>query len=386
MYSRAILVAALFWAQMAVGQSIKNQPRNPNKQLFQVEINKNVELLGFAYFLGYEGPDSENNAAYLDKNKARYAYGLAVYQRYKSFAKSKHLAVAISYAETIWLDYLIHLILQLDDFPHAKLKASTDKKAYSRFSPTGDIREAQLNATAFLEALNQLYLEVDFATYLNQSQKHYEHVIGQVKSGLPDASFLTALESFYQGHFDNYRLIPSLMIPSGMAFGLAYTQNNQTHSVHVFGSFGIPSFTEGSTLDLGFNDENHLRELSTHEFGHPFVNPVIDRIPNEVFTRTQPLFESIKTAMSKQAYTTWKSCLSEHFVRAGEIVIAQNLGRQDDASRLKAHYIQVRQFIYLPVILQELEAYNKTKAFGYDQAVARAMKKLQQLVPQPADK
>jgi hypothetical protein len=303
-----------------------------------------------------------------------------VYQDYKSFANSKHLAVAMGFAEKLWLDYLINLLLQLDDFPQAQLKDSLDQKYYSRFSSTGDSREARMNASAFVNAMNQLYDEVNFATYLNQYQRYYTNALQQLNTGLPGPLLLGALENFYQGQFASYSMIPSLLIPPGMGFGLTHRITNQAHSFHVFGALDIPTITEGSDLDMGFSNKKHLEELSTHEFGHPFVNPVIDHLPLEVFISTQTLFDPIQSVMAKQGYSTWKSCLSEHFVRAGEIMIAQNLGHRDDASRLKTHYIQDRHFIYLPIILQQLEDYKTKRSYQYNEAVERAMKKLQQRV------
>ena len=40
------------------------------------------------------------------------------------------------------------------------------------------------------------------------------------------------------------------------------------------------------------------------EFGHPFVNPVIDGMLSELLISTQSLFDPIKLAMADQAHTT----------------------------------------------------------------------------------
>ena len=210
MYKQLLLIMTIFCSFRSFSQ--QTSPGGGDHG-FVVKVNKNVELLGFVYFLGYEGAQSETDG-YSAKTKARYAYGLDVYHRYKSFANSKNLAVL---------------------------------------------------------------------------------------------------------------------------------------------------------------------ELSTHEFGHSFVNSAVDRIPATLITDTQSLYEPISQTMSNQAYTTWKSCLYEHFVRAGEIIIAQNLGNTADAQALKEHYIVNRRFIYLPALLIDLESYNARKSGSYTQAVAHAMKRLQKI-------
>ncbi|GAB3326945.1 hypothetical protein GCM10027299_26760 [Larkinella ripae] len=358
-----------------------------SKHSIRVQINPNVELLGFVYFVGYEGAHLETHDSYLKtrpiKRSEWYNYGFSLYKQYRQYQHSKHLAVIIRYAERIWLDYLINLLLQLDDFPRARLSDQIDETYYLRFSPTRNPQEARQNATQFIEAMNQLYREVDFAHYLRTSANRYENALTQVRRGLPQRKLIPALEAFYGRRFDQYALVPSLTIPTGMGFGLQYTLAQKTRTFHVFGPFNPQQFDPGHTLNMGFDDPKHLLELSTHEFGHPFVNPVIDSLPEELINRTASLFEPIKQPMANQGYTRWKSCLYEHFVRAGEIIIAQNLGHRKRAAQLKSHYITNRHFIYLPTILQQLEIYNKNRAYPYKQAVEKAMQQLQSVVVSP---
>ncbi|REA60093.1 hypothetical protein DSL64_15545 [Dyadobacter luteus] len=339
----------------------------------QVQVNTNVELLGFVYFLGYEGRQSETDLNYSAKTRARYAYGLDLYQRYKKFENSKNLSLAIGFAEHIWLDYFIALLLQLEDFPNAKLNDSIPLSYYVRFSPQKDSLQARKNADTFITAMNELYQEVDFSTYLHQSKPLYQNAVVQVNAGLPDSRFITQMEAFYQGHFDSYVLIPSLTIPASMGFGINYNTKLKSHAVHVFGTFSPPSFRGSVKPDMGFSNKQHLLELSTHEFGHSFVNPAVNALPLELINKTRRLYEPIREAMSNQAYTKWESCLSEHFVRAGEVIIGRNLGNIEDAERLKDHYIKGRQFIYLPILIAELEKYNVKRDVPYPQAVCKAM-------------
>lgn len=344
-----------------------------------VAIHANVELLGFVYFLGYEGAQSQTDG-YSGNTRRRYAYGLALYNRYKSFAGSRNLAVAIGFAENIWLDYFINLLIQLDDFPQARLHDDIHPDYYRRFSAGGDLAEARKNATVFLDAMNALHREVKFDAYLQSSSQLYASAIAQVRAGLPDSRFLPAMESFYQDRYDRYQLIPSLTLPAGMGFGARYTLDGQRNAVHVFGTFAPPSWTDSTRIDMGFGDRHHLLELSTHEFGHSFVNSLIDSLPDSSITGTQSLFEPIKQLMANQGYTTWKACLYEHFVRAGEVVIARQMGREADADRLRQHYRDNRHFIYLDVITGELGKYDRSQKGGYAQAVRNAMQRLREQV------
>lgn len=375
MYKRPFFLTAFLWLSSAFCYSAHCNVNMGADSRFSVKINKNVELLGFVYFLGYEGAQAQTEG-YSAKTKARYAYGLDLYEQYKVHASSNHLAVVIGFAQDIWLDYFISLLIQLDDFPNAKLHDEVDESYYLRFSASKDLKEAKRNATTFIHAMNELYREVDFDQYFKQNQDKYDSALSQVKAGLPDSLFLPAMERFYQKRFNSYNLVPSLTIPPGMGFGVSHRNN----AFHVFGAFAPPVNNASSGWDMGFGDKKHLLELSTHEFGHSFVNPVVDSFAPELISSTQVLFDPIREVMSNQGYTVWKACVYEHFVRAGEIVIAQNLGRPVDAARLRSNYMQDRKFIYLPILLPELESYNSHQNCTYSEAASKAMQRLTERV------
>jgi hypothetical protein len=223
-------------------------------------------------------------------------------------------------------------------------------------------------------------MEVQFDSYLKQNSKKYENALQQVKSRLPSEKFIPAMENFYRKQFDTYTLVPSLMIPAGMGFGVKYTKLGKTSIFNVFGVFDEQQFKDEPRLDMGFGNEKRIRELSTHEFGHSFVNPVVDQLPEELISQTASLFETIKEDMAKQGYPEWKYSLYEHFVRAGEILIAKNMGHTKEANQLQKQYIENRKFIYLPDILEVLHQYNSQKSISYQQALGQAMEKLKSKV------
>ncbi|MRS63923.1 DUF4932 domain-containing protein [Larkinella terrae] len=366
-----------------------SQPASPGdtsaNRSVQVRFYKNVELLGFVYFVGFEGRQLENDESFLKSKPIRmkdwYGYGFSLYQQYKPFHTNQHVVKALQLVDHLWLDYLIGLLLQLDDFPRAVLTDQVPQSSYLRFSKQQNPAEARQKAEQFIEALNRFYEEVDFEDYLRKNHSKYDNALAQVRSGLPDKRFIPAMESFYAQHFQAFTLVPSLTIPTSMGFGPRFTRDGQTFIFNVFGPFDVQSFADETKLDMGFSNRQQLVELSTHEFGHSFVNHVVEQTPAELIRETEKLFLPIQERMTAQGYPAWKVCLYEHFVRAGEIVIARNLGKQADAQHLLDHYVTNRKFIYIPVILEELEAYNRNRTISYPEAVGRAMQRLKTLKP-----
>ena len=354
--------------------------QNRDVEKLKVEINKNAELLGLAYFIGFEGENIGNETVVIEgkeiPKKEWHRYGYSIYEKYKSYATSENLAIAFSVADHLWLDYILNLLAQVQDFPNAALVPTIDKDYYINFSKSSDIDEAKKNATLFLEGLNKFYIEIAFDQYLLESKRYYEAALDQVRNNLTDTDFIEAMESFYNRSFESYTLIPSLTIPKGMGFGLRYTINDKTHIFNIFGAFDMQNLGQVDTVDMGFANSERLRELSVHEFGHSFVNPVVDTIEEEQVAATEKLFLPIQSAMSDQNYITWKACLYEHFVRAGEVVLAKKTDKNERSEQLRSWYIEDRKFIYLPLIIEELERYDRGETKTYLEAVNNSIERL----------
>ena len=361
-------------------QSQVTQQNQSKQEKLHVGFNKNVELLGFGYFLLFEGQGIESKILEIDgealPKKDWHNYGFHFYQQYKQYAESENLIKSLSVANHLWLDYLIKLLLQVDEFPNARLKSDIDESVYIRFSTENNLQEARENVKIFLDGLNAFYKEVQFDQYLNESKDYYETALKEVEHNLPNSTFIEDLEQFYGRKFGAYNLVPSLTIPKGMGFGI---NTKQDQIFNVFGAFNHQVFLNTDEPEMGFDNPQKIRELSIHEFGHSFLNPIVVNLPEESFLVTRGLFEPIRNAMADQAYNTWTVSLCEHFVRAGEIMIASKTASKEDAARLSKDYIETRQFIYIPTILKELETYTNAGTYTYEEAVKRAFSALEDI-------
>lgn len=349
-----------------------------------VRFHKNIEFLGFLYFIVYEGTNIETKTLEIDGKeileKYWQSYGYNFYQKYKQFAESKNAATAMSVAEHLWLSDFWLLLLQTEDFPQAKLTSTIDEKCYIAFSKSKDKDEAKKNTEVFLSSLNELYREIDFDRYLTESSVYYQSAINQIQENIPSTEFISFAEIFYRKTFNQYVLIPSLTIPKGMGFGPCLSINGETKVYNIFGAVDFQNFSNTSSLDMGFGNKDKLRELSIHEFGHSFINPEFSFVSKERIKITSSLFEPIRSVMENQGYNNWGTCLNEHFVRAGEIVIAEKMGDSLSVENLKNEYLNTRKFIYIPTIIEELKRFDTDQTDNYQNVLNRVLLKLEKEV------
>lgn len=350
---------AILFLLLLVGKAITSQGEE-----LPVRFEKNVEVLGLAYLIGFHGPELEANPA----KKGQYPIAWRHYTEFRKYAGSPNLQKSLGVADHLWLDYLIALLVQVDEFPNARLPETISESAYLRFSQKKDKTEAKVLAQQFLEGLNAFYREADFDNYWKREAPLYAETAKEVKARFPQEPIVTAIEQFYRSKKDSYTLVPSLTLPAGMGFGIWQQKEGKSHILNVFGP--VSNQERGSN---GFADVQRLRDLTIHEFSHPFANPEIDKQQSEAIQATEKRYEPIRESMTNQGYPTWKICLYEHFVRAGEVVIARNAGREEDARRLLDYNTNERKFIYLPEIVDQLTRYSRTPSLSYTEAVRRVL-------------
>lgn len=350
----------------------------------EVKSDKNIELFGLLMQLNL-GPDilGNTNIAEFDGRKAQWRdwYRVAVrnYQRYKSFSDAPVMKLYRDYASRgFYDDFFIGFLLQVDEVPHAKLRTDTDRDMVLAFSKTHDYAEAEKAASEFLEALNKFYQEIRFDSYLAENRNYYDKMLADVRKNLPPPAFAPAMENFYQKSFNHYCLVPSLNIPTSMGFGKMHKTAGVVYN--TFGPFSFQSLDQNPP-DVGFDYRDKVLNLSVHEFGHSFVNPSIDKLSPGLIKETEQLFIPLKEEMTRQGYPSWTICLYEHFVRAGEVIIARQLGNTGEADRILSENAK-QDFIYLPAIVSALEAYNRNKYLysSYDDIVPLVVQELKPAV------
>lgn len=323
---------------------VYRQPR------IQVVFSPNLELLSFCnLLLQYDNLAAIPDAQTVDfagkpaRVKDLYALNLQLAAPYKSFAASPHLAVIKTYFDRSFYLHYANFVLGLADFPQARVLPG--KAVGPQFASAAE-------AQRFVDACNAFYRETGFDAFLRRWQPCYAAMLAEVNGNLPPPTFLTEMEHLYGQPSATYRLYPSLtmLFSTGFAVGGDHVIGN------VFGSF-LPPAGVGDTaaLRLGFADRSALRTVCVHEFGHSFVNPVIDQVSAPVLAATAARFAPIQAQMAAQGYNEWKICLYEHFTRAGEVLTARLVGDSAKADELLTDNVQQRHFIYLPQIVTQLQ-------------------------------
>lgn len=370
--------------QAAGGYALHYNVAKP--KMVSVKNSTNIELFGMLLQLD-NGADfiAAKDTVMIDGRRATWGqwYALAVtnYSLYKAYDTCRAMQLYRKLLnEGVYNDFFVDFLLQVDEAPNAKINSLTDAVVIRGFSPKGDTAEARLRANEFLAALNDFYHTISFDQYLQKHKENYAQANAQVKLNLPGGELLPIMEHYYRQQFNGYYLVPSLNILTSMGFGKVNWSSRTIYN--VFGPFGFQDF-DPQHPDMAFNYPEKIKVLTVHEFGHSFVNPAVDRLPDALIKSTAYLFEPIKKEMEKRAYPSWRICLYEHFVKVGEYLVATKLG---DTARAQT-FLQdavAAGFIYVPFLVKQLEHWDKqVSSVSFEQGVLQAMEELRRYYRKP---
>ncbi len=343
----AVVLAFLSWWFPGTGQSEDLQ------RTIEVGIEPNVETAMILFGLASENTNrlfSGQITPLLHESRTHFS----------PFRDHPSVEVARDMERHGWLAGMVELAVRSSTVPEAQLLSPLSDALSEGFSGSGDPDEGRSRVNRFLAALNEFYRDADVASFLARHQGLYEEVVREVRENLPPPEFIPAMEAFYGEKKATFRLVPSPLMYRGVGFGPRVYLPEGMVILNVFGPL---LETEAlATTGFGFDDPDGIQELSTHEFGHSFINPIVeDPDLQSSVAGLEYLLAPIRETMAGLGYRSWDVVLKEHLVRLGEIRIALAMGDAERAARLRSYHVHDRGFTYLPILEEAVGAFEEDR-------------------------
>ncbi|GAB3232260.1 hypothetical protein GCM10027346_19370 [Hymenobacter seoulensis] len=213
-------------------------------------------------------------------------------------------------------------------------------------------------ADEYMQVLGKFYREAQFARFQRTHRSTYNLALAEVRRNLPAANFIPTMERYYGARNAGYHIIinPFFKAQWGMAWQVPTAAGPVSYQIAA--PFQEQVLQRGRTRAAGFDNAEAVRNLSVHEFGHTFINPLTAQ-PDlaRAIEAHKALFRPIP---GMGQYSDWETSFNEHLVRAGEVRLALALGRPEVSTHLRTEY---RDWMYLPFFEQQLQLYeaNRTR-------------------------
>lgn len=228
-----------------------------------------------------------------------------------------------------------------------------------------------------VDSVNTFYRDTDFGAFFQANRPYYDQILANTANEIPHPQrYIDFLEDFSGIREKQFYTIVLSTVFSHNNYGFAVTHNGTTINYNVtspgfmYGEHPNPHVRDG----IPYYQLYALEFILTHEFSHPYVNPLVAQYEQELLS-VECLADPITDIMKKNAYgTTWNPV--EHMVRAitavffqqayGEEVARQELQNQrdnwgfiyiDDIYQLYQHYLEHRETYatfadFFPVIVK----------------------------------
>ncbi len=263
-------------------------------------------------------------------------------------AHQKHRAVGIADAlvsRGFTYDAQPSFALSLGPLPDLDLIRPYDPDLLSRFGgKSAPLEELRL-------ALRDLAREAQFEAFLKKHETDYARWCSGTEFDRDGTVAL--LERFFGNRENEFHLILApAMFPLG-GYGPSFRDKDGRTLVYQV-------IRADARRDDGpnFPAKRSLEALALHEWGHSFVNPALDAMPERV-ANLRPHFDAVATLMKAQAYGTLRIYANEQVLRAC-VVVALRESQQANVDKLIATE-EKKGFLLTRAAVNALDEYTKDR-------------------------
>lgn len=221
----------------------------------------------------------------------------------------------------------------------------------------------------FIEELRDFAQETDFMAFFEAHKNLFSQIVADAYKKTEGVNFISTMENYYgmKQHSYNVIIVPLF---SG-SYGLKKRADN-SHGVlttarlivdRIFlkkwtnNIYDIYTISAPSDVVNGVPMVERDYVLSTHEFGHSFVNPTVQVYEGQINRYSSLFVPTVAEKMNKQGYGDWYGCAVEHILRAIEVRLAFiRLGQQEGEKQLQ--FEKNRGFVYVETLSKQLEQYE----------------------------
>lgn len=209
------------------------------------------------------------------------------------------------------------------------------------------------NAEAYVDALRAFAKAANFKAFFDENKASYDTLISNFNRSLDTQSIVTQTQNYCGEQPGRYVIVLAPLLGRA-SFGPNATAPDKSKVFYAI----LPAYrvVDGS---LSFGESSLIGDYLYHEFGHSFINPLVDKHWSEL-EKYASLMEKVRYRQSANYGRDWKICLYESVVRAmtARIILRQK-GAQAYADQLASD--KKSGFFFIEDLCRSLETYEQSR-------------------------
>lgn len=320
---------------------LTDSQQNYSTNTLSICIDARVELLSIILILSgygqlYPGRISSTPSLYLE----------SVTRFFNPYANHPVIHLFKRLNENISGDLPVAITLYHAAPPELGLRSPFDEMIQYRVKDTDSL-------VRYGQALRQFAIDTNFMDFFAALQAEYAALLSQPEESIRAGNCPDVLEAYFGWQLPGYYVIFAPLFET-IAFGPRVYLPDGT--LEPYCVFPYSSVEDGL---VRFKTGRALLSRLLHEFGHSFVNPLVDQY-QEDFSRFDTLMGNITYKTKANYGSEWLVNVYEHIVRAVTTRLTWvEFGAEDGAREMAAH--QDQGFIYLPELCEKLIDYEQAR-------------------------
>ena len=207
------------------------------------------------------------------------------------------------------------------------------------------------NLEKYRKSIKQFAEISNFETFWNSKIHFYNQILDMTIANMGKIDLVRAMENYFNETQESYNVIITPAFWGGKGAFVSGLNGKET--------FYATLETTDMQENIPYTSENSILYYVWHEYGHFFVNPLTEKYADRISSQGK-LFEPIKNAMSKQAYSNWGTCVNEHIIRAINIRMVESYSNVEQSKTLLNRELANR-FIYIEPLIEKLKEFEKQR-------------------------
>ncbi|MBO9730876.1 MAG: DUF4932 domain-containing protein [Chitinophaga sp.] len=292
----------------------------------------------------------------------------AAFEAFKSYKDSAIGIKAAALLDTLrkrktFNDYIMEVLVYTQPFPDTGFRYPLSGM---KQHPENDTLLSILKP--FLRDMQQFYVTAHVDEFLQRHRRFYEGAVKEVAKDIPPG-----IDQYMEQYYGE--TVPSFTVLVNPTMPIAPVEGDfRGIGPSVMTSKGKLAFMIMSTSVMlpvqprledyqhfGFDNPEHTRFLTVHEFGHSFVNPHVTPYLDTIAQYSYLFTDSLQKVMHLQDIYSWEGCVIEHLVRLGEIRVAEYMKDTQKAKDLRQLHIGTYRFIFMPALEEKIKVYERNR-------------------------
>jgi len=259
-----------------------------------------------------------NLTDYWDKRHTDFPFSENVRENFLPYKEHKAVKMTADLLNKGWWQmYFFNIAVGITELPEGKPKFE------SRWFQMDQIKN-------YISLLQDFYKESNYEEFWTNNHDFYTELQGSIAKRYKekDIDIVQIMEDFYGLKFDEYHIVPA---PQLVDMGLHVEVNTKT-------SYSTFYFNGPLGKDKAKKEGDYFAPISSliytafHEFGHSFLEPILQK-NNNLLKKYSYIYENAKKGMAQKGYRSWDRVFIENLIHAVQICLMKKAWDKEAAEK-----------------------------------------------------